>query len=105
MSRLNNNNCYITQTDTGVVTPSSEYIDKSADFQLARLFNTPWKENEYLRRLAVNVLTEISKESYENSVTNVRDINILMGAYPKLESDDTVKSLIELIIKARGTKK
>lgn len=105
VSRLNNNNCYITQTDTGVVTPSSEYIDKSADFQLARLFNTPGKENEYLRRLAVNVLTEISKESYENSVTNVRDINILMGVYPKLESDDTVKSLIELIIKARGTKK
>ncbi|EPN4497348.1 AAA family ATPase [Yersinia enterocolitica] len=104
ISRLNDENCYITQTESGEVASSTEYIHKSADFQLVRLFKTPGKENEYLKRLAVNVLTKISKGVHLDS-NSMRDIEILMAAYAKLDSTDTVKSLIDLIIKVNGIKK
>lgn len=104
VSRLNDQNCYITQTENGEITSSTEYIDKSADFQLVRLFKTPGKENEYLKRIAVNVLTKISK-GVDLDFNSVRDMEILMAAYTKLESGDTVKELIELIIKAKGVRK
>lgn len=103
ISRLNNENCYITQTENGELKTAKEYIDKSADFQLARLFHTPGKENEYLRRLSVNILTKISK-GIQLSHENLRDIEILMNAHNKLDPDDTVKTLIDLIIKARSLK-
>ncbi len=82
--------------ETESVISSSEQYHKSADFQLATLFNAPGNENEYLKRLAINILTLISVNKFDAEKHSF-DLSILKQSKTKLDNDDSVKKLIELI--------
>lgn len=49
--------------DSNKTVDSEEYFNKSADFQLAKLFNTPGFQNEYLNRLCISILSDFLKEN------------------------------------------
>ncbi|UAY91693.1 ATP-binding protein [Pectobacterium polaris] len=98
ISNLNKKNCFISLMDEGDVVSAIGKVNKSADFQLATIFNSPGSENEYLKRLAVNVLTEFSTGNYSgNDYSDI--INLLISSKNKLDDTDPVKKLITLIEK------
>ncbi len=61
ISRLNDKNCFILSMEHGLAKNASEYIKNSADYQLARLFDSPGYKNEYLSRIALNIFSKVSK--------------------------------------------
>ncbi|ENU1911122.1 AAA family ATPase [Klebsiella pneumoniae] len=96
ISNLPKTNCFVSDMETESVISSSEQYHKSADFQLATLFNAPGNENEYLKRLAINILTLISVNKFDAEKHSF-DLSILKQSKTKLDNDDSVKKLIELI--------
>lgn len=100
ISNLKKDNCYISQIESGEVFSANHYIDKSVDFQLAMLFDAPGQENEYLKRIAINILSSLStgkKFDFNNSI----ELKILEQNYDNLSETDSVRSLIDLIFEAR----
>ncbi|MCG3464247.1 ATP-binding protein, partial [Xenorhabdus bovienii] len=57
IANLGEKNCFITSIEDGKSKKSINYINKSSDFQLATLFNSPGFKNEYLTRLSLNLLS------------------------------------------------
>ncbi len=104
ISKLSAHNCYISQIEKQELYSSNEYIEKSADYQLATLFNSPGNDNEFLKRIAVNILTRISSGK-KFSPQNYEEIEILEAQYLNLTDADPVKELIELIFECRRESK
>ncbi|MCC4798663.1 hypothetical protein BCT30_18065 [Enterovibrio norvegicus] len=101
ISRSPENNCYILNLDKNKLVNSSEYHERSADYQLATLFSTPGYKNEYLNRICVSVLSHITKNGNIDSIVKA-DIDFLLSVKDRLEDGDTVKSLINIIEKTMG---
>ncbi|ELH4834945.1 AAA family ATPase [Vibrio harveyi] len=96
VSNIPNDNCFILNLDKDVLQSGRDYINKSSDYQLARLFNTPGNQNEYLNRLCVNILSSISQTgSLRQGQEN--DIKFLLSIKETLDKSDTVHDLIKLI--------
>jgi predicted ATPase len=96
ISKLKTKSCFVLDLDHNELLNSEMFKSKSADYQLARLFNTPGEQNEYLKRLCVNVLAALSKgkkltDDYRN------DAEFLITYQEKLLPEDTVYQLIEII--------
>lgn len=96
VSNLSEDNCYILTMEDGVLHDAKDFINRSADFQLATLFHSPGQRNEYLNRESVNMLSKISKAK------KIKDIDFekakeLINTLPLLEDGDPVKELIEII--------
>ena len=98
ISNLPKEDCYILNMDSNTTVGSEEYFNKSADFQLAKLFNTPGFQNEYLNRLCVSILSDFS-EGKIISEKQKNNIEFLISIQNELDERDTVKSLIEIIKK------
>ncbi|MUK67335.1 AAA family ATPase [Aliivibrio fischeri] len=96
ISNLPESSCYILNMDENTLFESKNYFNRSADFQLARLFNTPGYQNEYLNRLCVSILSTFAKGDEINNETK-ENINFLISIENNLEDGDSVKSLIEII--------
>ena len=96
ISKLKTKSCFVLDLDHNELLNSEMFKSKSADYQLARLFNTPGEQNEYLKRLCVNVLAALSKgkkltDDYRS------DAEFLITYQEKLLPEDTVYQLIEII--------
>ncbi|MCY1292608.1 AAA domain, putative AbiEii toxin, Type IV TA system [compost metagenome] len=68
VSGLTTENGYVLSLEDRKFYRSDEYARRSADFQLAEIFNTPGHNNEYLIRIALTLLTKLSNEQ---PLTNV----------------------------------
>lgn len=96
ISNLPESSCYILNMDENKLFESKDYFNRSADFQLARLFNTPGYQNEYLNRLCVSVLSSFAKG--ERITDDIQDsINFLISIENNLDDKDNIKSLIGII--------
>ncbi|EGQ8391373.1 TPA: AAA family ATPase [Vibrio cholerae] len=104
ISNLPKENCYILNMDSNKTVDSEEYFNKSADFQLAKLFNTPGFQNEYLNRLCISILSDFSEGKFI-SEEQEKNIKFLISIQNELDERDTVKSLIEIIKKATEVSK
>ncbi len=96
ISRLNDQNCYVLDLQTGKSFASTEFNKRSADYQLATLFKTPGLRNEYLLREAVSVLGAMSSE-LELSKDKIQIAKILISLKEKFTQGDPVLDLIILI--------
>ncbi|WP_025542316.1 AAA family ATPase [Vibrio parahaemolyticus] len=96
ISNLKSENCYILDLDNDELYNSNRFSNKSADFQLARLFQTPGDQNEYLKRLCVNILSELSQGK---KLSNERksDVEFLITSQRLISKEDTVYQLIDVI--------
>ncbi|WP_158146609.1 AAA family ATPase [Vibrio fluvialis] len=104
ISNLPKKNCYIVNLDTKHTVDSEEYYNKSADFQLAKLFNTPGFQNEYLNRICVSILSDFANGK-EITKTQEENIKFLCSIQSTLDDQDTVKSLIGIIENTWSLKK
>ncbi|MDN0107095.1 AAA family ATPase [Yersinia rochesterensis] len=101
ISNLRSKNCFITQIDNGDVISSEYYTNKSADFQLATLFAAPGSDNEYLKRIVVNLLTVLSSGKYIKD-KYIEELVLLKKSKDLLDESDPVKYLIDLAIEVEG---
>ena len=93
IARLRGRGCYIASLSRGVLYDAEEFHDKSADFQLAELFDAPGIMNEYISRLAFNLLAKV-KHSKEVTLSSQADLSRLLQFKEQLDESDPVKELI-----------
>lgn len=99
ISNLSGDNSFILNMDKKVLLTSDVYQKKSADYQLAKLFNTPGKHNEYINRICVNLLCHVSKKGKINKIER-EDFDFLVAIKDKLDPNDNSIVLIDVLIEA-----
>lgn len=62
VSRLSHKNCFITTMDDNALHPASDFHQRSADYQLTELFDSPGMMNEYVSRMAFTLLTKVKAQ-------------------------------------------
>lgn len=93
IANLKENNCFITSIEDNSCNNAKDYINRSSDYQLATLFNTPGFKNEYLSRISLNLLSKImANKSIDNEDKDT--MNELLAIKNKLSAEDPILSLI-----------
>lgn len=98
IARLKGAGCYITSLSKRELYSAEQFHDKSADFQLAELFDAPGIMNEYISRLAFNLLAKV-KYSKKLDEASHEELKRLLEFDAQLEQDDPVKELIHSVAK------
>jgi len=96
ISRLKGPGCYIASLSRRELYRAEEFHDKSADFQLAELFDAPGIMNEYISRLAFNLLAKV-KYSKKMDDASRDELSRLLEFNRQLEQNDPVKELIHSV--------
>ncbi|MEN7547354.1 AAA family ATPase [Rapidithrix thailandica] len=93
ISRLNARNCFIMTMEDGHAFDAKGYIKHSADFQLAKLFDSPGYKNEFLSRIALNIFSKVSKnKSFDKE--DLQNLELLKYQSNFLDKKDPVYELI-----------
>lgn len=97
VSGLKSKNGYILDLESKILHRSREYTNKSADHQLAKIFNAPGHNNEYLIRIALVIISKLAKQETldEKDLENLRFLRNIKESLP---SGDSVQFLIEQLI-------
>lgn len=96
IAELSQKNCFVMKMEDGEAICSEEYSNKSIDFQLVNVFNTPGRRNEYLNRIALNLFTRVAKNKKFTS-EDEKEMAILNGIFEKIKSEDPLKELISAL--------
>ena len=98
ISELSHKNCYILSMSTknAELVPSTLFRHKSADYQLAELFQSPGSNNEYLNRIVVSLLSTLSKNGKLNKDDKIK-AKRLFHLTEKLDDHDNVKRLTNIL--------
>lgn len=93
ISRLNSRNCFIMTMENGKAMNAGDFIRHSADFQLARLFDSPGFKNEYLSRIALNIFSKVSRTKVFDK-EDLKNLELLKYQINFLDKKDPVLDLI-----------
>ncbi len=103
ISSIPGNNAYIVSIDDhdAKLMPSKMYHNRSADFQLASVFNAPGNNNEYLLSQVIEILDVLCKydEVDEGALSRAK---WLLTFENKLEDGDKVKTLLQILKQTMG---
>lgn len=101
ISGLNTKNGFVIDLEKNITYSSEEYSKKSADFQLAKIFNSPGYNNEYIIKICLYLLSKIKDQvSFNNN--DVKSISELKGFQLSLKDDDPVYYLVKEVISLSG---
>ncbi|WP_442108431.1 AAA family ATPase [Pseudomonas sp. NUPR-001] len=93
LSKLSSKNCFITSLTRKEIYNSSEFRERSADYQLAEIFDAPGSMNEYIVRIAFKLMSSLrANERLSNE--NILDINKLSNFSKLLSESDPLHQLI-----------
>lgn len=105
ISGIKNNNSFILDLNTNLLNHSSKFKNRSSDFQLSEVFNSPGKNNEYLIRKLIIILNKLnSEENYfldSDSLALINHIKKLINE-EKFDEKDKVSIIFNLIESYRG---
>lgn len=103
IAKLADENCFVLDIQTGKTFDAKDLNNRSADFQLARIFGAPGYKNEYLTREILNALASLGagKALSDERSGALKDLLMLKGL---LEEDDPVKDLLHLLERALEAK-
>lgn len=93
---LTSKNGFVVDLENNITHTASDYSKKSADYQLAHIFGYPGYNNEYLIRIALTLLSKITKQ-VEFNHGDIDNLNILNSSKKDLPENDPVSFLIEQI--------
>ncbi|WP_157823172.1 ATP-binding protein [Psychromonas sp. MB-3u-54] len=96
VSELHGENSYILSMDENKLFSARDYLLRSADYQLATLFDSPGFRNEFLNRKVVSLLSYLSKNGNLGKEQKV-EADQLFHLLPKINTEDPVRILIELL--------
>lgn len=101
ISRLMSKHCFITSLSQGKTYRANDFVKKSADYQLAELFDAPGMMNEYISRLAFNLLAKIKfQKKMDDELRS--DLSHLMDLKKKIDIEDPLVDLIDSVVEACG---
>ena len=93
VSGLTSNNGYVLNLEEKKLYHSFEYAKRSADFQLAEVFHTPGQNNEYLLRIALLLLTKLTRRE-ELNYEDRQNLRMLVSVRRNMSDADPVYHLI-----------
>lgn len=93
ISKLSERNCFITSLTRREIYSAEDFREKSADYQLAELFDAPGSMNEYIVRLAFKAMSSLSNNKKVTHET-YKDLIKLGGFSEKINKDDPLNELI-----------
>ena len=96
IARLNSRACFITSLSKHRIYDAEEFYQRSADYQLAELFDAPGIMNEYISRLAFNLLARVKANKSVSEESSV-DLERLLALDVQVENGDPVKELISSV--------
>jgi len=96
LAKLENENCFVLDVETGETIDACRLNKRSADYQLANVFGTPGYKNEYLARELLFILTAISKTG---TITpdQMEVASKILSLSDRLDQSDPVKKLMQLL--------
>ena len=97
IARLRGEGCFITSLSKREVYDAEEFYNRSADYQLAELFDAPGIMNEYISRLAFNLLARVKANKHVD-YESVADLQRLKELDKQVEANDPVKELINSVV-------
>ena len=101
VSRLAAENCFITIMGENKMYSASEYFHRSADYQLAELFDAPGIMNEYVTRLAFNLLSKVKTHrgvDFKDQAEMKKLESILDKLDPKDPNHELLRSVIDTCV-------
>ncbi|WP_231893053.1 AAA family ATPase [Pseudomonas oryzihabitans] len=96
VSRLNDENSYVYSLTKERLYEASDFNNKSADYQLAELFDAPGLMNEYVTRLCFNLIAKLKAHKGSHSEFS-SDMNKLLELKEKIQDTDPTVGLIESV--------
>jgi predicted ATPase len=96
VSGMQGENCFVTDITTQKLYPASFFSGKSADFQLAEIFDSPGHMNEYLSRLCFNLIFKLRNKK-EITKNDHDDLDGLKKSKEKINANDPIIALIETV--------
>lgn len=97
ISRLREEGCFITSLSKNEIYHAEEFYNRSADYQLAELFDAPGIMNEYISRLAFNLLAKVKASKAVDS-ESLAELQRLKELDKQVETSDPVKELISSVV-------
>ncbi|HHA2563365.1 AAA family ATPase [Stenotrophomonas maltophilia] len=96
IARLTGNGSFIWHLRKRKLYPASQFEGRSADYQLAELFDAPGMMNEYVSRLCFNIIAQVRAG---RPITNElkHEIDWLFKARAKMDSTDKLRALIDSV--------
>ena len=94
-------NCFVVNMADGTVRESRNLSHRSVDFQLASVFRTPGRQNEFLNRTALNLFSRVAKTKYFSDEDN-DSLNFLLGLYEAINPSDPLRELISSLEEMRN---
>lgn len=98
-SKLIEENCFVISMQDGLARDAKDFVNKSIDFQLASIFKTPGYKNEYLTRVLISYLTNVSANE-KISDEEYKTIKDIISLKANIDEKDPVRKLIILAEKA-----
>lgn len=87
---------FVVDLENNITYSSTDYSKKSSDYQLAQIFGYPGHNNEYLIRIALTLLSKISKNINLNE-NDRENLSLLNKSINDLPENDPVLFIIEQI--------
>ncbi|MCU4316649.1 ATP-binding protein [Acinetobacter bereziniae] len=101
VSGLSSPNGFIVDLENNDTHESIKYSKKSADYQLAKIFNAPGYNNEYIIKICLLIISKVkNKSKFDESDINI--INELKGFQKLLKIDDPVYYLVKEVLSLYG---
>lgn len=97
VSGLKSENGYILDLERNITHKSIEFSKKSADYQLAKIFNSPGYNNEYIIKNCLFLLSKIQDKSVFNK-TDITNLDELKSFKSSMKVDDPVYYLVKEVI-------
>ncbi|MDH4870517.1 ATP-binding protein [Pseudomonas sp. BN515] len=96
VARMDNCESYIYSLSKDRLYSSKDFNNKSADFQLAELFDAPGLMNEYISRVSFNLMAKLrARKTIDSETTN--ELNKLLELREKLSVGDPTIALINSV--------
>lgn len=97
VSGLKSENGYILDLENKITYKSIDFSKKSADFQLAKIFNSPGYNNEYIIKICLFLLSKIKERSNFDEL-DIKNLDELKNFKPSMKIDDPVFYLVKEVI-------
>lgn len=97
VSGLKTDSGYVVDLENNILHSSVEYSKKSADYQLAKIFDAPGYNNEYIIKICLYLLSKI-KDNTAFDKSDFINLSELHGFQSSLKTDDPVYYLVKEVI-------
>jgi predicted ATPase len=102
VAELPDANCFVMNMSDGQIVEAKDFSHRSIDFQLANVFKTPGRQNEYLNRTALNLFSRVA-QAKSFALQDERELSFLNDLYQRISADDLLRDLIDSLNQMSAT--